>query len=381
MTMYLNRLLNLNEELQKKSILLVGARQIGKSSLIRNTLQHAKKYNLLEADTFLRLQRDPALIRKELKKNDQLIVIDEVQKIPDLLDEVHLLIEEFNVRFLLTGSSLRRFSSKGINRLGGRLRTKYLLPFSIKEIGEENFHLKERLLYGLIPFIYTSSEPVLDLKSYLSDYIQGEVVAEGAVRNIPAFGRFLEIAALQHGEMINYQNIANDSQVARTTVIDYYKVLTHTLVGNELPAWGESKKRKPINTSKYYLIDNGVVNALIGRSDINLKSPEAGHLFEGYIFHELNCFKNYVKDISIHYWRSTSGFEVDFILNDEVAIEVKLTSNISKQHLKGLTALMEEEKLKRFILVSQVKDPIYQDGVEVLPWGDFLTLLWSGDIV
>lgn len=378
---YIQRRLSIDQELQSKSVLLVGARQTGKSSLIRETLKSATKYNLLEADTFLKLQKNPSLIRQQLDSKTKLIVIDEVQKIPEILDEVHLMIEEFKIKFLLTGSSLRRFSHKGINRLGGRLRTKRLLPFSFSEIDLEPQKLVNYLQFGLIPFIYTSDQPDLSLKDYINDYVQGEIIAEGAVRNIPAFSRFLDVAALANGQMINYTKISNDAGVAKSTVIDYFKILTDTMIGYELPSWKETKKRKPISTSKYYFFDTGVVNSLLERKAITLNSADSGALFENFIFHELQCFKNYQKNIEIAYWRSTSNFEVDFIVDNQIAIETKLTRQVTSDDLKSIKALREEKIIKDFYIVCQEDRMRTVDGIKIIPWAKFLEKLWSGQVV
>lgn len=378
--MNINRILDINGVLQKKSIFLFGPRQTGKSWLIRHTLKNHRTYNLLESDTFLRLNHSPQRIREEyaaIAKKDNIIIIDEIQRLPALLHEVHLMIEEYGLHFLLTGSSARKLRRGGVNLLGGRAHIKYLHPFNFQELNH-HFDLLKAINYGLLPSVYFAETPQENLQSYVGIYLKEEIAAEGLTRNVPAFSRFLEIAALCNGKIINYTNISNDAQVARSTVQEYFQILKDTLLVYELPAWQKSLKRKPITSSKYYLFDTGVARILQNRSIINFGSPEFGEAFEHYIFHELQTFIDYNSiDDGLHYWRSTSGAEVDFILNNETAIEVKASKNISKQDLKNLVALKEEKKLKNYFLVCLEDVPRKVDSIQILPWKIFLQQLWK----
>jgi predicted AAA+ superfamily ATPase len=323
------------------------------------------------------LSRNPGRIAEELTPQDRIVVIDEIQRIPELLNEVHRLIEERGIRFLLTGSSARKLRRGGVNLLGGRARTKYLHPLTYKELGER-FDLFRGIERGLLPSIYFSDDPRADLRAYAGSYLQQEIVAEGFTRNIPAFSRFLRVAALCNGTIVNFTNVANDAQVARTTVYEYFEILKDTLILHELPAWRKSKKRKPLASSKYYFFDIGVVSALQER-EFSPGTPEFGEAFETYIFHELVCYRDYVGKEPLSYWRSTSGFEVDFIIGDHTAIEVKAKENVSPAELKPLRALAEEKKLKRFLCVSLEPRRRETADVTVLPYKDFLELLWSGE--
>ena len=374
---HVERIVDLNYLLGKKSHFLFGPRQVGKTYLVRHTLKGVRLYNLLDSSIYLSLSRNPGRIAEELTPHDRIIVIDEIQRIPELLNEVHRLIEERGIRFLLTGSSARKLRRGGVNLLGGRARTKYLHPLTYKELGE-GFDLFRGIERGLLPSIYFSDDPRADLRAYAGLYLQQEIVAEGFTRNIPAFSRFLRVAAFCNSTIVNFTNVANDAQVARTTVYEYFEILKDTLILHELPAWRKSKKRKPLASSKYYFFDIGVVSALQER-EFRPGTPEFGEAFETYIFHELICYRDYMVEEPLSYWRSTSGFEVDFIIGDHTAIEVKAKENLSSADLKPLRALAEEKKLKRFLCVSIEPRRREIAGVTVLPYKDFLEMLWNGE--
>jgi predicted AAA+ superfamily ATPase len=374
---YIDRALNLSALLEKKSYFLFGPRQTGKTSLIRHSLKGVKVYDLLDTSIYLALSQNPGRIGEELTPKDRLVVIDEIQRLPDLLNEVHRLIETRKIRFLLTGSSARKLRRGGINLLGGRARTKYLYPFTYKELGE-TFDLTRVVKSGLLPSIYFSDNPKADLEAYAGSYLQEEIVAEGAVRNLPAFSRFLKVAALCNGQIVNFTNVSNDAQVARTTVYEYFDILKDTLIVYELPAWRKSKKRKPLASSKYYFFDVGVVSMLQGRR-FRPGTPEFGEAFETYLMHELTSYSHYISGETISYWRSTSGFEVDFIVGDHTAVEVKAKENLSAYDLKPLQALAEEKKLKRYLCVSLEPRMRKIGDVTVLPYKEFLEALWSGE--
>jgi predicted AAA+ superfamily ATPase len=339
-------------------------------------LKDARIYDLLDTSVYLALSQNPGRIYQEITPKDRIVVIDEIQRLTDLLNEVHRLIEERGICFLLTGSSARKLRRGGINLLGGRARVKYLHPLTYRELGNR-FDLNRAVQCGLLPSIYFSDDAQADLKAYTGSYLQQEIVAEGATRNIPAFSRFLRVAAFCNSTIVNFTNVANDAQVARTTVYEYFEILKDTLVLYELPPWKKTKKRKPLASSKYYFFDVGVVSSLQGRA-FRPGTPEFGEAFETYIMHELMSYSDYLSGDSLHYWRSTSGFEVDFIIGDHTAVEVKAKENISPQDIKSLQALAEEKKLKRYLCVS-LEPRLRQFGnVTVLPYRAFLDALWSG---
>ena len=373
---YIKRLVDLNVLLDKKSHFLLGPRQTGKTFLIHRTLKNVRVYDLLDSEIYLALSRNPGRISEELQPQDRIVVIDEIQRLPELLNEVHRLIETKGVRFLLTGSSARKLRRGGINLLGGRARTKYLHPLTYKELNG-HFDLFLAIERGLIPSIYFSDDPRADLQAYAGAYLQQEILAEGATRNIPAFSRFLRIAALCNATIVNFTNVANDAQVARTTVYEYFKILKDTLILYELPAWRKSKKRKPLASSKYYFFDVGAV-AVLQEREFRAGTPEFGEAFETYLMHELKSYSDYISGEQLSYWRSTSGFEVDFIIGDHTALEVKAKKNLSPKDIKSLRMLAEEGKLKRYICVSMEPRRRKIGNIDILPYKEFLDLLWNG---
>ncbi len=372
---YVERLLNLPSLLQKKSHFLFGPRQTGKTSLIRHSLKGVKSYDLLDHSVYLSLSQDPGRIAQEINPRDKFVVVDEIQRSPVLLNEIHRLIEERGIRFLLTGSSARKLRRGGVNLLGGRARTKYIHPFTYRELGNQ-FDLFKAIQRGLLPSIYLSDDPHADLQAYAGSYLQQEIVAEGVTRNIPAFSRFLKVAALCNGTLVNFTNVSNDAQVPRTTVYEYFEILKDTLLLYELPAWRKSKKRKPLASSKYYFFDVGVVGMLQDR-EFRPGTPEFGEAFKTYLMHELVSYSDYISGEPLSYWRSTSGFEVDFILGEHTAVEVKAKANISAIDFKSLRALAEEKKLKRYLCVSLEPRKRNLGNVTVLPFRDFLEALWN----
>lgn len=264
-----------------------------------------------------------------------------------------------------------------MNLLGGRARTKHLYPLTYGELGS-HFDLARAIERGTIPSIYFSDDPSADLDAYAGTYLQQEIVAEGATRNAPAFSRFLRVAALCNSTIVNFTNVANDAQVPRTTVYEYFEILKDTLVLHELPALTQSARRKPIVSSKYFFFDVGVASLLQGRA-VRARTPEFGAAFETYMMHELTAYSDYQSGEEIRYWRTTSRFEVDFILGDHTAIEAKATATVSANDLKGLQALAEERKLKRLLCVSLEKRRRTVGKVVVLPWREFFEGLWSGE--
>jgi predicted AAA+ superfamily ATPase len=372
---YIERVLDLAFLLQKKSHFLFGPRQTGKTSLIRHSLTGVRSYDLLDNSVYLSLSQAPGRIAQEINPQDKIVVIDEIQRLPVLLNEVHRLIEERGIRFLLTGSSARKLRRGGVNLLGGRARTKYMHPLTYRELGNQ-FDLFKAIERGLLPPIYLSDDPHADLKAYVGSYLQQEVVAEGVTRNVPAFSRFLRVAALCNGTVVNFTNISNDAQVPRTTVYEYFEILKDTLLLYELPAWRKSKKRKPLTSSKYYFFDVGVVATLQGRQ-FRPGTPEFGEAFETYLMHELVSYSDYISGEPLSTWRSTSGFEVDFILGDHTAVEVKAKENVSAHDLKSLRAFAEEKKLKRYLCVSLEPRRRNLENMSILPLRDFLESLWG----
>lgn len=375
--MLIRRYLSLSELLAKKSHFLLGPRQTGKTSLIRETMPHCRIYNLLDFETFLRLNQNPSRLREELKGYKGHVVIDEIQKLPSLLDEVQILIEEQNLRFLLTGSSARKLRRSGVNLLGGRARTIHMHPLTSFELGDQ-FDLMRAINFGTLPAIYFAEDPGLDLRAYAGEYLKEEIAAEGLTRNVPAFSRFLETAALCNGQIINYQAISSDAAVPRTTVQEYFAILKDTLIAEEIEPWRKTKKRKAVTTSKFYFFDVGVANHLQHAGRIAQKSKLFGDAFEAFIFQELAAYRDYISRGTLHYWRSEDHYEVDFILDEKIAIEVKGTSRLSKDDFKAMRALQAEKAMMSHIVVCLESVPRDVDGIRVMPWETFLKDLWAG---
>lgn len=381
--MNIPRLLNLRDTLKSKSAFLLGPRQTGKTHLIHDTLKNYKTYNLLHKDVFRRLSHNPSLLREEYVPSDKIIIIDEIQKLPVLLDEVQALIEEHKVHFLLTGSSARKLKKYGTNLLGGRARLLHLHPFVKQELGK-HFDLKKVITWGLIPGIYFSDNPEVDLESYIATYIQQEIANESLVRNLPAFSRFLEVAALCNAEQIDFTAIGNDAQVARTTVHEYFQVLQDTLIAHILPSWKQKTSRKPVATPKFYFFDWGVARKLQHLGQVHPRSPIFGKAFETYLYHEIKTYCDWKHISDLHYWRTEQQDEVDFIINNEVACEVKAKDVLSPADYRSLMRLKEERLLKKYYVIycgNEVRHLLPDRSIIALPYPIFIEKLYSGEIV
>ena len=382
---YINRNVDLCNILENKSLFLFGPRQTGKSSFIKNQLMNtdvAMFWTLLDGRLRLKVLADPSILRQEVEVRnlrDCIIIIDEIQKCPELLDEVHFLIEERNIRFLLTGSSARKLRSSGVNLLGGRATQRHFHPFNFAEIGNHpNYNLSYIFEHGLLPSMFLSSNIEEDLSAYVDTYLTEEIAAEGFSRNIPNFARFLTVASVSNSQLINYTNIASDSQVPVQTVKQWFQVLEDTLLGYQVESFINTKKRKAITTSKFYFFDIGIARALRNIPTPKENTTEFGEYFEHLICMELKSWIDYKHPRSkLTYWRSTSNMEVDFCVDEEIAIEVKSSSNVTEKHLKGLKALREEGIFKRYVVVCQEEHPRIIDGIEILPWKYFFEELWK----
>lgn len=376
----LPRILDLTTLAAKKSCFLFGPRQTGKTSLLRHCFPDAPTYNLLQAELFLQLSQRPQLLREQLLEDPRVtrqpVVIDEVQKLPILLDEVHDLIEQYGWRFVLTGSSARKLRRSGANLLGGRARTYPLLPLVSVEIPK--FNLVQACNIGTLPSMYFSDDPWTDLQAYVGNYLQEEIQAESAVRRIEYFSRFLRVAALANGELINFTNVGNDAGVPPRTITEYFAILQDTLIGVLLEPFRRTTQRKAISTAKFYFFDVGVANCLADRRHIRPSSELFGNALEHFLFTELRAALAYRQDTRpLTYWRSTAQHEVDFLLGDDVGIEVKATTMATDRHARGLRALTEELPLKRQIIVSRDTAPRRLGKIEILPVGHFLEELWA----
>ena len=370
-------------DLHNDSVFLWGARQVGKSTLVKKLYPNAIFYDLLKSDEYFRLQRKPQLLREELEfyGSDTLVIIDEIQKIPQLLDEVHWLIVNKGIKFLLCGSSARKLKRVGTNLLGGRALSVSLYPLVSAEIPD--FDLIKAINNGMIPRHYMVQNPNKRLEAYIGVYLKEEIQEEAAIRQLASFNRFLDIAAQCSGEMVNYTNIAQDCGVSATTIKEYFNILEQTLIGYMIPAFKLSKKRRAITTPKFYYFDIGVVNFLLNRTNLQPGSIDFGHAFEHLIIQEIIAYLSYYeKSDKLSYWRTSSGYEVDAIIGDgKVALEFKSSDEVVSKHTKGLKAFEEDYPDSRKIIVSLDKNRRLLNGVEIIPALLFLKMLWNGEIV
>lgn len=376
----LKRILKIDVE-KNSAAFLWGPRKTGKTTLLHQQFPNVKYYDLLNVDLKTKLLLNPSRLREEvLAQNPPLVIIDEVQKVPTLLDEVHWCIENTKTHFILCGSSARKLRRGASNLLGGRAWRFELFPLTTAEIAKPELH--HILNHGLIPKHYLDSKPERSLAAYIVDYINEEIQAEALTRNVPAFAKFLDAVALTHGELINYSNIARDCGVSPKTVREYYQILEDTLLGHTLNPWRKAKKRRLIETAKFYLFDVGVTRALKGMQPIQEKTYEFGRAFEHFLIEEVRAYLSYrEKYMPMSFWRTSTGLEVDLIIGDlNLVVEFKATDNIKPQHLTGINALMEDQSVKRGVVVCLEKAPRKIGNVLVLPWIEFCKMLWANEL-
>jgi len=368
-----------------ETFFLWGPRQTGKTTLLQAAYPDALWIDLLKADEYRRYVQNPELLRGELAARPTVrqVVIDEVQKVPQLLDEAHWLHERRGIRLALCGSSARKVKRGQANLLGGRAVRYELLGLTAHEIGRE-FDLDRMLNHGYLPRIYLSDEPRRLLNSYVADYLKEEVAAEGLVRTLPVFSGFLNIAALSDAEIVNFSTIARECGVSSHTVKGYFGILEDPLLGRWLPAYTRRPKRRVIGAPKFYFADAGVVNHLARRGELQRGSELYGKAFENWVFHELCAHNAYTETFAtLSHWRLASGIEVDFVINDmQLAIEVKATAKITADHLKGLRSLAQDHpRIKQRVVVClEAKSRRTEDGILILPAGDFTDRLAAGSL-
>lgn len=381
--MHIRRTLNLPDMLKKKSFFLFGPRATGKSTLIQNSFkaQEIILINLLRSDYYMMLNNAPHVLEEIIlaQAGSKLIVIDEVQRIPQLLNEVHRLIEEFKFTFLLTGSSARTLKKQGVNLLAGRAWQAHLFPLTSCEI--PSFNLARYLRYGGLPAVYLSDYPEEELNAYVHTYLREEIQAESLIRKIPAFTRFLYVAALSSGKMLNFNELSSDTGIPTSTIREYYHILEDTFIGFMVPGWTKSIKRKAIAKAKFYLFDIGVRNTLAQIKEIPPKTDVFGQAFEHFIALEIRAWLDYSRtNQQLSYWCSTHGAEVDFIIGDDIAVEVKATNQIHDKHLKNLSLLSEERICRKYYIVSFDKINRKKEMIHIIYWEDFLQMLWDGGL-
>lgn len=363
----------------KRSAFLWGPRKVGKTYWIHHYLPRPTVVDLLKTDVFAEYASRPSLLRERYQDHKGLLVIDEIQKLPVLLDEIHWLIENRGLSFLLTGSSARKLRRGHPNLLGGRAWRKTMVPLSCLEV--DPFDLERIMVSGLLPPHYLSPKPIEDLRAYVADYLKEEIAQEALIRNIPAFAEFLRVAAITSSELVNYTNIARETGVSSRVVQHYFEILEDTYLGLRIPPWKKSKNRRMILTEKFYLFDVGVANYLARRKPV-LGSREFGKSFEHYILMELRAYQAYQNpDLPVTFWRTSTGQEVDFILGDkELALEIKGAFRVHEGDIRSLLACREDGPVKKCVIISLEKEPrLISKGIEVLPWRLFIERLWGGE--
>jgi len=371
------RILEINLPVNR-SAFLWGPRKTGKTYWINKQYKDGIIIDLLKTDVFADYASRPSLLRERYQTYHGLVVIDEIQMVPDLLNEIHWLIENSDVSFLMTGSSARKLRRGHANLLGGRAWRYTMAPLTYGET--KGFDLEQVITSGLLPPHFLSPDPVQDLRSYVADYLKEEIAAGAVAQSIPNFSEFLRVASLTSGELLNYTNVGRETGVSTKVVRNYFQILEDTLLGFRTSPWRKAKNRRLIETEKFYLFDVGVTNYLSRRSP-RIGTPEFGKSFEHYILMELKAYQAYRNpELDIRYWRTSSGYEVDFILDEmKLAVEVKASGKIHSGHTRGLKALQEEYSIGRGVIVSLEKHPRRLDSsIEVLPWQTFLEILWSG---
>ena len=374
----LKRFFQINKGLDD-SMFLFGARQTGKTTILHQQFPKAIFFDLLDSGLKARFQRRPEMLYEILsdKPTDTLVIIDEIPEVPELLNEVHRLISERHLIFILCGSSARKLKRKGHNTLGGRALPVYLYPLISAEIPD--FDLDRAITYGMIPSHYLASNPQRRLATYIDIYLKEEIKEEALVRSLSTFNRFLEIAALTDGEIINNQNIAQECGIHATTVSSYFDILEDTLIGYRIPAYTKTMKRRLVQAPRFYYFDVGIANYLLHRKELIRGSSDYGHAFEHLVIQEIYAYLQYThSEEKLSYWRTYTGFEVDAIIGDaRVAIEIKSVEEVMAKHLKGLKAFGEEHPQSRRLIVSL--DPINRrmGEIECIYVKDFFKQLWE----
>jgi predicted AAA+ superfamily ATPase len=359
---------------------LWGPRQTGKTTLLHQQFPDARFYDLLDTGLAAELSVSPRTLREQtLADHPEIVVIDEIQRVPELLEEVHWLIENTSTRFVLCGSSARKLRRKARNLLGGRGIEFHLLPLTTQEIPEVD--LLRLFNHGALPAHYLVDDPAPLLKAYVNAYIKEEIIDEAATRNIPAFSRFLSVVGLTHGQQLNYANVARETHVSAATVRNYFQILDDTLLGFTLDPWRRTNKRRLAETAKFYLFDIGVANQLNPETSVIAEGSDLfGRAFEHFLLNEVRAFLAYRgRDRSLAFWRTSTGHEVDLVVGDlELALEFKSAKRIRTTDLQGMRILLDEHKVGRTIVVSRESRPrTTEDRIEILPVEQFLTQLWD----
>ena len=362
---------------------LFGGRQTGKSTLLKERFPKAVYIDLLKSDVRNRFKQHPEEFRESLLRYppETLVIVDEIQKVPDLLDEVHWLMVEKGLWFILSGSSARKIKKSGANNLGGRAIPETLFPLVSAEIPD--FDLERAVQNGMIPRHYMVANARNRMRAYIDLYLKEEIIEEALVQNVDEFVRFMEVAAIMDGEILNYENVASDCEVSANTVKAYYKILVDTLLGFEVPAYRKVIKRKLYKSPRFYYFDVGIANHLTKRYHLAPKTPEYGHAFEHLIMQEIVAYLGYTNsDEELTYWHTYENLEVDAVIGDaRVAIEIKSKEHIDHDDKKGVTEFAKEHPDTKQIIVSRDRISRRSGDVDLYYVTDFFKALWAGEII
>lgn len=366
-----------------EAMFLFGARQTGKSTLLKERFPKAIYIDLLKSDVRNRFKQHPEEFRESLLRYppETLVIVDEIQKVPDLLDEVHWLMVEKGLWFILSGSSARKIKKSGANNLGGRAIPETLFPLVSAEIPD--FDIERAVQNGMIPRHYMVANARNRMRAYIDLYVKEEIIEEALVQNVDEFIRFMEVAAIMDGEILNYENVASDCEVSANTVKAYYKILVDTLLGFEVPAYRNVIKRKLYKSPRFYYFDIGIANHLTKRYQLAPKMPEYGHAFEHLIIQEIVAYLAYTNsDEELTYWHTYENIEVDAIIGDaRVAIEIKSTDHVDHGDKKGIMEFAKEHPNAKQILVSRDRISRRSGNVDLYYVTDFFKALWAGEII
>ena len=378
----IQRYYKLFDEIEDGSVFLFGARQTGKSTFLAQQFENAITFDLLNGEIKRRFRVHPSLLFDLLqdKPAGTIVVIDEIPEVPELLNEVHRLIQQKQLKFVLCGSSARKLKRKGYNTLGGRAFPCYFYPFVSAELPD--LDLDKALLYGMLPPVYLAKNPKRQLSSYIDVYLKEEIKEEALSRNLETFIRFMNVAALTSSEIVNYSNIASDCGVSAKTVKEYFSILEDTLIGYLVPAYTKTTKRKVSRSPKFYYFDVGVYNYLMNRTSLSQGTPEYGHAFEHFVVQEIRAYVGYThNEKNLSYWHTYTNKEIDVVIGEaEFGIEIKSTEEIQSKHLGNFKDYHDEFPESRCIMVSRDKLSRRSDNIEILYVFDFLKMLWNGEL-
>lgn len=365
-----------------EAMFLFGGRQTGKSTLLKERFPKAVYIDLLKSDVRNRFKQHPEEFRESLLRYppETLVVVDEIQKVPDLLDEVHWLMVNQGLWFILSGSSARKIKRSGANNLGGRAIPETLYPLVSAEIPD--FDIGRAVQNGMIPRHYMVANARNRMRGYIDLYLKEEIIEESLVQNVDEFVRFMEVAAIMDGEILNYEGVASDCEVSANTVKAYYKILVDTLLGFEVPAYRKVIKRKLYKSPRFYYFDVGIANHLTKRYHLAPKTPEYGHAFEHLVMQEIVAYLGYTNsDEELSYWHTYGNLEVDAVIGDaRVAIEIKSKDHIDHDDKRGLTEFAKEHPDTKQILVSRDRISRRSGDVDLYYVTDFFKALWAGEI-